>query len=88
MVINWLTNKKDRQLYKVTPLPKERPIAIKAIIEDEWNKVGIKAIPMDQILLKDSESNANLYLPVGNYRIMIDTLSGREHSPKMLLIRN
>ncbi|UAA38596.1 hypothetical protein KIH87_18330 [Paraneptunicella aestuarii] len=85
---NWLVNKKDRQLYRATHLPKERPIAVKAVIEDEWNEKGIKSIPMDQILLKDSESIANLYLPPGNYRILIDSLSGKKYSSKTILISN
>lgn len=85
---HWLANDSSRKLYKLEQqdLPPERPIAVKAIMSNEWLEQGIKSIPVDQILLRTKQEEANLYLPSGNYHLLIDSTTPLNLTPKVIQV--
>lgn len=50
-----------------------RPLVVNAFLVDEWQKHGIKSIPLDSKLVKTNNSRVQLMLPKGVYQVTLES---------------
>lgn len=78
--INWLTSSPERVEYKklLGNLKFDEPYVVKAVLENEFQTVGEKAIPVDQVKVPNDAQYVSLYMPTGNYLIFLERIGHKD----------
>ena len=76
---SWLVADANRKPFATSglDLTEERPLVLKAVLKNEWEQSGKLAIPVVQVLAEEKDISP-LYLPIGEYVLMVETWSGEQ----------